>query len=472
MQHGLQGHETLLGRYGGEEFVLVLAGSTQAEAMARAAAIRTALQQPARLATGPVTFTASIGLAMDDGQGELSTLLAAADAALYRAKAAGRDRLACATPAEISRCPSPTTPCPCKLSHIFRGSPSWSTGTSSRGNEHDAKTPPRAGRMLASLMLAGCSQSPSAGAEGASDAPSRRFGTIDFQPCTLSTEGASANVEAQCATLQVPEDRAQPGWPPIGLRIAWLESGSSASQPDPVFFLAGGPGQAASEVAVIVDTALRQVRKQRDVFLIDQRGTGGSNPLSCLGADGKELQMDEDAAPSEASLRDYAQRCAASLQGVPTHASTPPPRPSPIWTRCARRLAWTGSTWSGSYGTRVAQRYAGAYPQHTRSIVIDGVVPNELVVGGDFATTFEDAIALQSAQCRKDAACSKRFPTDTRAQLRSVVETLRRAPVRSSIAIPAPTHPAGCADAGQRGRPGLRLLLRAAVFLAAAAGAG
>ncbi|MCU1175874.1 GGDEF domain-containing protein [Stenotrophomonas maltophilia] len=106
LQHGLQGRDTLLGRYGGEELVLVLAGSTQAEAMARAATIRTALQQnPARLATGPVTFTASIGLAMDDGQGELSTLLAAADAALYRAKAAGRDRLACATPAEISRLP-------------------------------------------------------------------------------------------------------------------------------------------------------------------------------------------------------------------------------------------------------------------------------------------------------------------------------------------------------------------------------
>lgn len=106
LRHGLQGRDTVLGRYGGEEFVLVLAGSTQAEAMARAATIRTALQQkPARLATGPVTFTASIGLAMDDGQGELSTLLAAADAALYRAKAAGRDRLTCATPAEISRLP-------------------------------------------------------------------------------------------------------------------------------------------------------------------------------------------------------------------------------------------------------------------------------------------------------------------------------------------------------------------------------
>lgn len=198
--------------------------------------------------------------------------------------------------------------------------------------------------VLASLMLAGCSQSPSPGAEGASDAPSRRFGTIDFQPCTLSTVGASANVEAQCATLQVPEDRAQPAGRRIGLRIAWLESGSSGSnQPDPVFFLAGGPGQAASEVAVIVDTALRQVRKQRDIFLVDQRGTGGSNPLSCLGADGKELPMDEDAAPSEALLRDYAQRCAASCRDVRTHVSTPPPKPLPTWTRSARPWAWTGS---------------------------------------------------------------------------------------------------------------------------------
>ncbi|WP_164138935.1 GGDEF domain-containing protein [Stenotrophomonas maltophilia] len=100
LQRCAQGQDALLGRYGGEEFVLVLAGSTQDDAMAGAAAIRAALQRcPARLATGPVMVTASIGLAMDEGQGDLSTLLAAADAALYRAKAEGRDRLACAVPA-------------------------------------------------------------------------------------------------------------------------------------------------------------------------------------------------------------------------------------------------------------------------------------------------------------------------------------------------------------------------------------
>lgn len=295
----------------------------------------------------------------------------------------------------------------------------------------------RAG-LLVSMLIAGCS-APQAGT--GDDSPSRRYGQIDFRPCTLTTVGASANVEAQCATLQVPEDRARPQGRRIDLRIAWLESGNSgSSQPDPVFFLAGGPGQAASEVAVIVDTALRQVRKQRDIFLIDQRGTGGSNPLTCLDADGKALPMDEDAVPSEALLRDYAQRCATSLVGRadPRFYTTA----EAIADLDAVRQALGVSTLNlvgGSYGTRVAQRYALAYPRHTRSIVIDGVVPNDVVVGGDFASTFENAITLQAAQCRKDPACSKRFPVDTRAQLRSVVDTLRRAPVTVDYRDPG-TH--------------------------------
>ncbi|MBH1528681.1 GGDEF domain-containing protein [Stenotrophomonas maltophilia] len=106
LQHCVQGHEHLLGRYGGEEFVLVLAGSTRDDAVERAAAIRARLQQrPALLAEGRVPVTASVGLAMDAGQGDLSTLLAAADAALYRAKAEGRDRLVCAPSAADSSLP-------------------------------------------------------------------------------------------------------------------------------------------------------------------------------------------------------------------------------------------------------------------------------------------------------------------------------------------------------------------------------
>ena len=54
----------------------------------------------------------------------------------------------------------------------------------------------RAG-LLASMLIAGCSAPPQAATDGAGDSPSRRYGQIDFRPCTLATEGASANVEAQ-----------------------------------------------------------------------------------------------------------------------------------------------------------------------------------------------------------------------------------------------------------------------------------
>lgn len=106
LQQCLRGRDHLLGRYGGEEFVLVLAGSSQREAVELAAMIRVRLQQwPAPLAQGPVAVTASVGLAVDAGQGELGLLLAAADAALYRAKAEGRDRLVCAAPEAVSPLP-------------------------------------------------------------------------------------------------------------------------------------------------------------------------------------------------------------------------------------------------------------------------------------------------------------------------------------------------------------------------------
>ena len=72
-----------------------------------------------------------------------------------------------------------------------------------------------------------------------------------------------------------------------------------------------------------------------------------------------------------------------------------------------------------SYGTRVAQQYAARHPQHTRAIVLDGVAPNELVVGGEFARTFERALDLQIAQCRQRPQCRQRFPQDLRAQLRA-----------------------------------------------------
>ncbi|MEE7561045.1 alpha/beta fold hydrolase, partial [Xanthomonas sp. Kuri4-2] len=261
--------------------------------------------------------------------------------------------------------------------------------------------------------------------------PVRRLGTLAFTPCTLTSAQAAGNVEAQCARLSVPENPAVPGERRIALKIAWLErSDAGSAAPDPVFFVAGGPGQSATEVASLVAPRLAEVRKKRDLFFVDQRGTGGSHPLRCTGADGKELEPDGGVAATAQQYTDYARRCAASLRGyADTRYYTTAEAIADLDAVRAALGAERINLIGGSYGTRVVQQYARRYAAHTRTVTLDGVAPNALVIGGEFATTFEDAIALQSAQCRRDPACARRFPADTRQQLRTVTERLRAAPV-------------------------------------------
>ncbi|PPV07989.1 cysteine proteinase [Xanthomonas bromi] len=286
-----------------------------------------------------------------------------------------------------------------------------------------------AGKSAASAS--GTSAQQPAGKTPPGSAAGNRYGTLRFTPCTLSAGGAAGNSEAQCARLRVPENPAAPSGRSITLKIAWLESeAGGGSAPDPVFFIAGGPGQSATEVAAIVDMGLHEVRKQRDIFLVDQRGTGGSHPLECRDAAGKPLALENSSEATAAQLTDYAQRCADGLRddADPRYYTTH----EAIGDLDAVRAALGVQTLNligASYGTRVAQHYAARYPQHTRTVVIDGVVPNDLVIGGEFARTFEDAIALQSTQCRQQPACARRFPVDTGTQLRQVVERLRQAPV-------------------------------------------
>ncbi len=279
--------------------------------------------------------------------------------------------------------------------------------------------------ITALLLLGACSDAPRAG----KDPTTRAFGQLQFQPCTVGG-GGGPSVEALCGRLDVPENPGAPEGRSISLHVAWLPAGRDASRSeDPVFFLAGGPGQAASDVAGAVDIALREVRKQRDIFLVDQRGTGKSNPLTCVDAAGKELPFDEITEPSVEALQAYARDCAAGLAGKADARfyTTTEAVADLDAVRAALGIEQVNLV-GGSYGTRVAQQYAARHPQHTRTVVLDGVAPNDLVVGGEFASTFEDALALQSAQCAKLPACRSRFPGDLREQLRRVMSKLEAAP--------------------------------------------
>jgi diguanylate cyclase (GGDEF)-like protein len=86
----------VLARYGGEEFVLILVGTPSDRARQVAERVRKAVEdQPVRLgAKGSIPVTISLGVADYDGAEAPLALIERADAALYRAKAGGRNQVA------------------------------------------------------------------------------------------------------------------------------------------------------------------------------------------------------------------------------------------------------------------------------------------------------------------------------------------------------------------------------------------
>ncbi|SDQ22174.1 alpha/beta hydrolase fold [Pseudoxanthomonas sp. CF385] len=285
---------------------------------------------------------------------------------------------------------------------------------------------------LGALMLAGCNGA----APGPDQQAVRHYGDLAFTPCTLTAPYLTTTVEAQCATYDVAEDPAKPAGRKVALNIAWLPAtNEGAATEDPVFFLAGGPGQSAVQVWPAIDGAFREVRKSRHIVLVDQRGTGKSNPLSCKDDEGRNAYGDAEDM-SEASSVEFARACAASLQADPRFYTTTDAVRDLDSVRKALGAAKINLV-GGSYGTRVAQQYAMHHPDSTRSVVIDGVVPNELVLGSEHARNLDAALALQFQRCQADATCKGRFGDDLRGQLRALMTRLAATPVSTEYRDPS-----------------------------------
>jgi pimeloyl-ACP methyl ester carboxylesterase len=236
----------------------------------------------------------------------------------------------------------------------------------------------------------------------------RRLGSLGFEPCTLAAVGLPTTVAAQCASLEVPENRADPAGRRISLAVAWVPGRARQTRPDPVFMLAGGPGQAAREAFPAVQGAFREVLRDRDVILVDQRGTGGSNPLACRDEHGASTITENVAEQDLDAARRFARHCLAGLDADPRYYTT---------TEAARDLddvrraigAEQINLVGVSYGTRVAQEYLRRFPGQTRALVLDGVVPPSLALGSEHARNLDEALKLQFRRCEQDPGCARRF---------------------------------------------------------------
>jgi pimeloyl-ACP methyl ester carboxylesterase len=183
------------------------------------------------------------------------------------------------------------------------------------------------------------------------------------------------------------------------------------SDADLVVFLDGGPGGAATEDYPGLAPALAPLRERRDILLIDQRGTGGSNALACL--DDNDPDQPPSALPRARGIASSLQLVQQCLTAVRTHAA-----PEHYTTSDAvkdleairQALGAPQLDLLGvSYGTRVAQQYAARYPGSVRSIVLDSTVPNTLALGSEHARNLERVLQSLFARCSADDRCKQSF---------------------------------------------------------------
>ncbi len=234
--------------------------------------------------------------------------------------------------------------------------------------------------------------------------------TLTLKPCHIHAPGYPASVAAECGTLSVPENRDNPDTTGrrIDLNVARVKSRSANPKIDPVVFLAGGPGQAAVETYAAMHPAWRHVLKDRDVILVDQRGTGQSNPLECdfdLPSPILDAALeDTEAARVEKALR----QCLASLDADPRHYTTL----NAIEDLEDVRRALGISQWNllgVSYGTRKALTYLKYHPDAIRAVILDGVVPQDEALGSTISQNLDAALKKQFAYCTAQPGCHQAF---------------------------------------------------------------
>ncbi|HJZ62128.1 MAG TPA: alpha/beta fold hydrolase [Miltoncostaeaceae bacterium] len=176
-----------------------------------------------------------------------------------------------------------------------------------------------------------------------------------FAPCP-----GKAGID--CQTVEVPLDRTGtvPGTVPLHVERLPARLGATAA---PVVAIAGGPGQAATELIRSFDAVLAPVLDHRDLIVVDQRGTGDSGPISCAAigifrllttAGGSSCAAELGPARAFYSTRDAAE----DLEAVRVAVGAP-------------RVALYGV----SYGTKVASLFAAAHPSSVERVVLDSVVP-------------------------------------------------------------------------------------------------
>ncbi|MBC8072262.1 MAG: alpha/beta fold hydrolase, partial [Deltaproteobacteria bacterium] len=234
---------------------------------------------------------------------------------------------------------------------------------------------------------------------------------------------------ARCGVLPRPEDPARVDGPQLAIRVVVIPA-SDVPRRNPLYLLAGGPGQAASEAFGPLLKRFAQLGRERDIVLVDQRGTGASSPLDCEappdGPLAERLREDNDLP--------LLRSCLAGYTVDPRNFITAIAMEDLDAVRESLGHA-TIDLLGGSYGTRAALVYARAHPERVGRIVIDGVAPVDMAMPSSFARDADDALAAVFRDCAAQPGCAAAFP-DAEARFHRWHDDLRARPRKIDVEDP------------------------------------
>ena len=279
---------------------------------------------------------------------------------------------------------------------------------------------------LSALVLSALVTSACVPANGGDRTPA-----IELSPCGVKW----LTTQAECGTYEVWENRSAQTGRRLSLKVAVVRAVAEQPEPDPVFVLAGGPGQSATQDGGVVVRLLDDVHRDRDIVLLDQRGTGGSHPLDCNDVSDKSLSSHFLISPKLDDLR----ACLDHIDADPVHYVTSVAILDLDEVRAALGYGQI-NIWAGSYGTRVALAYAKRFGSNVRSMTLDGLAPTDLRLPLYVERDRDRALEQLFAACTADGDCAKAFG-DLRGNYKALLTSLTAEPLEIRVSDPQSGEP-------------------------------
>ncbi len=233
---------------------------------------------------------------------------------------------------------------------------------------------------------------------------------------------------ARCGTLIVAQDRLTGNGPTIPIRFVVFPATGPGRAPDPVVWFEGGPGDSAIDYISDNLPLLEPLNAHRDLIFIDQRGTGGSNPLNCPAFPGLT---------SKSALRDSVQSCLAHLHGdVQFYTSA---MIADDISQVLAALHYAKANLVGlSYGATLEQVFLLRHPGQVRTMTLISGTLLRIPVYEQAPRDTQLALNYVLALCETQPACHQAFP-----HLATDWASLWASVGRSPWIVPASQSPTG-----------------------------